>query len=89
MKLSKRQQEVLDLMIAGWELGKDMSAQGSAWLQKDGLGKGGAIVRVRQNTFYSLCRLALIKVTWERFPIKRYGLTEAGKLLANNDGGER
>jgi len=62
--LSKVQQEVVDQMKAGWELGINNSGfHTRPWLQKGGLGKGGEIQRVPLNSFNSLNTKRVIKST--------------------------
>jgi hypothetical protein len=78
-KLSKNQQEVIDKMRAGWELGQDMSFQGWAWLQKGGLGKGGESMNVKLNTFHSLRERGIIRCVSQKFPTARYELSDEWK----------
>ena len=76
MKLSKAQQKVVDLMKEGWELGKSQSMSGRAWLQKDGVGRGGPVEKVNTNTFWSLYKKEIIKLKKQSFPTSIYELKE-------------
>jgi len=67
MKLSKNQNRVIELMNDGWELGSSLSTIGHtrlverAWLQENGLGKGGKTEEVSILTVKSLVRKNLIE----------------------------
>ena len=61
MKLSKVQQNVLDKMRDGWELGMSHSFGVNCWLQKDGIGKGGESEDIRYSTLSVLFQKKLIK----------------------------
>lgn len=54
--------EVLELMAAGWELGKRHGYAASVWLQKGGIGRGGEARDVHAATFKSLYKAGLIEV---------------------------
>ena len=73
-KLSQRQQEVLDLMNAGWELGLDIAFHGQPWLQKGGLGRGGDSKRISHATLFALHKRGLIKIAKREFPLETYRL---------------
>jgi len=74
-KLSPAMQEVVDCMVAGWELGLSVGQAGHPWLQKDGLGRGGDTKDVRLDTFYALYKRGLIKaIDTNAFPNIRYRL---------------
>lgn len=75
MKLSKRQQELVDLMKSDWQLGKSMGFSGRYWLQKGGCGKGGESKDVNANTAYALYKAGLIAVDVEKWPLRTYKLT--------------
>jgi len=79
MKLSEPQQEVICLMQEGWELGQSLVINGRAWMQKNGLGRGGESKDVRAQTFRALVRKGLIGGLAREFPKQRYVLTEKGK----------
>lgn len=81
-KLSERQQKIIDLMAAGWELGVSGSMDFRAWLQRDGIGRGGPTENLNGNTFTSLSRRKLIRQKEQRFPTSKWELTEAGRELA-------
>ena len=54
-KVTKLQQEVLDLLKAGWELGvTSRLVERRVWMQKDGLGKGGETRKIRMSVFEAL-----------------------------------
>lgn len=60
MKLTKAQQHVVARMKEGWSLGLDTGLKPWAWLQQDGLGRGGATENVNLNTFSGLERRKVI-----------------------------
>ena len=74
MKLSKAQQEVVDLMREGWELGVSTDFTGRCWLQKGGCGKGGETKDVRSTTVGALREAGVIKICGYSFPTTRYQL---------------
>jgi len=61
MALSKNQQRVVDLMGDGWALGLSCGRETCAWLQQDGLGRGGATEKVTLATFNGLWKEGAIK----------------------------
>lgn len=61
MKLSKVQQDVLDKMRNGWELGIDTALYEYYWMQQGGLGKGGKSQNVSKATVRALVNRNLIK----------------------------
>ncbi len=73
MKLSKTQQEVIDLMKSGWELGQSMAIHSRTWLQKNGLGRGGETKNVSGATVHALYRKGLID-SKDNFPTRKYYL---------------
>lgn len=75
-KLTPIQQEVIDLMNRGWELGADLSVSGRCWLQKGGLGKGGKSKNVNSSTVRTLEYLGYIERGERRFPTLHYKLKE-------------
>lgn len=74
MKLSQRQQEVIDLMKQGWELG--LSSGWHTWcsIQQGGQGKGGESRNININTLNSLQEKKLIEFDYEKYPTKIYRL---------------
>jgi len=78
-KLSKAQQDVIDKLKSGWELGKGTSSQGYWWLQYGKLGHGDKAVDVNTNTAYSLMNRGLIEQKRYGFPTALWGLTEEKK----------
>lgn len=80
MKLSKRQQEVIDYMGAGWALAVSSSVLGAGvWLQRDGVGRGGPTKKVNSATFSALHQRGLLYCQKDRFPTATYCLTAAGR----------
>lgn len=80
MKLSKLQQEVIDLMKNGWHYGHSVSIWDcSDWLQKGELGHGGETKRINKNTFRSLLSRKLIKSKGYGYPTQEYILVENNK----------
>lgn len=79
-KLSKRQQEVVDLLSDGWEIGWSGTFDGSVWIQKGGAGRGGPTMKVHAATAVALRSMGLIVCVKEGFPTSRYGLSPNEKL---------
>lgn len=84
IKLSKLQQDVIDKLREGWELGLSMTMDGGAWMQKDGLGRGGESMNVKKNTFFALRDKGIIKRVSENFPTARYVLTDEWAKCCGN-----
>ena len=61
MKLSKAQQEIIDLMNDGWELGCYSWGKYTYSIQKGGLGRGGESRRVNAGIIHALHKRGLIK----------------------------
>jgi hypothetical protein len=61
-KLSKAQQEVIDLMRDGWQLGLYGGMHSDCRLQKGGCGKGGPTRPIRRATAVALLAADLIKL---------------------------
>lgn len=79
-KLSKAQQEVVDLMKAGWALCQDRSFRGGYWLQQDGCGRGGKHKRLNANTAFALFqRGLLVSDDPDRWPTTSYRLKKEGE----------
>ena len=86
-KLSKKQEEVVDLMKQGWELGSywiNVSPSNMKIvykLQKDGLGKGGESVKVNKKVMSSLWEKDIIdyKANKSTDYRDRYKLSKIGK----------
>ena len=80
-KLNPAQLGVLKLMAEGWELGVSSSAQGSrAWLQKEGLGKGGEVQSLSIATVHALRKRGfIVSLTEYGFPTGCNTLTDAGR----------
>lgn len=76
MKPSKAQQEILDLMANGWELGLCHGLAPRYWLQKGGLGKGGEIKNIRSAVPCKLVDLGLIKGVREEYPFASFALSK-------------
>jgi len=80
MKLNAKQQDVLDKMANGWQLGYSVGGRNPGWysLQKGGQGFGGETIRVHGNTIDALQRRGLIKQVYG-FPTSTYILTKEVK----------
>lgn len=79
MKLSKNQQEIIDLMKDGWELG--LYAMGGYYkftLQKGGLGRGGEAKYPNVKTIWAIRDRKLIHSIGGWHP-ERFRLTEDHK----------
>ncbi len=73
-KLTPDQQEVMDLIEQGWELGKDTTINGRCWIQKGGLDKGGESKNVNFSTLRTLEYLGYIERGESHFPTSHYRL---------------
>jgi len=74
-KLTDKQQQVLNDMKQGWELGYSTSITCQRyWLQFGGIGKGGRDKTVNKATVHALERKGLIKRHYD-FPVARYEIT--------------
>lgn len=73
-KLTPIQQEVIDLINQGWELGSSVSLDGRCWIQKGGLGKGGETKTVSSSTVRTLEYLGYIERGERHFPTLHYRL---------------
>ena len=73
-KLTPIQQEVIDLMKQGWELGSSLDLSGRCWLQKGGLGRGGESKTVTSSTIRTLDYLGFIEVASSKFPTRHWCL---------------
>ena len=78
-ELSPTQIEVISLMNQGWELGRSEGFFPGAWLQKDGLGKGGTSKSISIATLHSLQVKGYIKNVKHDYPNNHYDLTDKGK----------
>lgn len=75
-KLSKRQQEIIDLLADGWEIGWSLTMDGGVWIQKSGTGRGGGESRkVNASTALALRSMGKIECVEYKFPTARYRLT--------------
>lgn len=77
MKLNAKQQDVLDKMANGWQLGYSVEGRDSGWysLQKGGQGFGGESIHLHGNTVDALHRRGLIKQVYG-FPTSTYILVK-------------
>lgn len=73
-KLTEQQQEVINLMKNGWELGVDVGINGRCWLQKGGCGRGGETKPVKHSTLRTLEYLDYIEKATSKFPTHTYRL---------------
>ena len=74
MKLSKAQQEVVNLLSDGWEIGHSLTFDGRFWIQKGGAGRGGESKNLNANTACALIKAGIIICTERGFPTARYSL---------------
>ncbi len=79
MKLNAKQQDVLDKMANGWELGYTTGCRSAGWysLQKGGQGWGGETMHIHGNIVLVLEKRGLIKRIYG-FPTTKYVLVEKG-----------
>jgi hypothetical protein len=82
-KPSKTQEIVLAKMAEGWQLGRTVSSwDGRAWLQKGGIGKGGASMPVQLRTVKALENSGLIVSDTYRYPTQTYLLNVGAAMAA-------
>ena len=76
MKLNAKQQDILDKMANGWELGYTSGGR-DGWhsIQKGGQGYGGESHHVNASTVHALYRRGLIKQIYG-FPTSKYVLVK-------------
>jgi len=74
MKLTPKQQRVVDLMKQGYELGFSQGLWPRAWLQFGGVGRGGKAEDVHLSTFFALLKHKLIAIRKESYPTSTYKL---------------
>lgn len=75
--LSKTQQEVVDLMRDGWQLGTAGGFSAThPWLQKGGCGRGGKSKSISMSTFSALFRAGIIEKDTFKYPVQTYRLNE-------------
>lgn len=72
-ELSRRMQEVIDLMDEGWSLCSTFHS--GSWLQKNGCGMGGETKRVHANTVHALLERGLIVLSRFGFTTSAYKRT--------------
>ena len=77
MKVNAKQQDVLDKMANGWQLGYPTGVYSPGWydLQKGGQGRGGETMRIHGNTITALEKRGLIKQIYG-FPTSKYILVK-------------
>jgi hypothetical protein len=75
MKLSKTQQDIIDLLVDGWEMGWSRTLDGGVWIQKGGAGRGGESRKVNINTAKALLKMGQIRCVENGYPTARYRLT--------------
>ncbi len=73
-KLTAKQQEVVDLIKDGWELGSYVGPGGHSVLQKPGIGKGGEVKSVLTTTVSKLLYLGVIERAEYKWPCQHYAL---------------
>lgn len=81
MRLSKVQQDILDKMHNGWELGLNGGIDVYCRIQKGGLGRGGEVKTVSCATLWALQERGLIERASEKYPTVYYKLTNKGRRL--------
>lgn len=57
---------VLALLRDGWAIGHAGGPDGGAWMQKNGLGKGGESLDVNAHTFHALSTRGYLRVKGKR-----------------------
>ena len=78
LKLSKTQQEIVQLMKNGWELGIHHAYFSDSWIQKDGLGKGGESKNVSITTIWALEKKGVIERKEKEGFLSTFRLTKEG-----------
>jgi hypothetical protein len=76
-RLSKNQQNVLDKMKDGWQLGLHLGFHTRYWLQKNGCGNGGETMDVNAHTAHGLRNKGLIIVDTTEFPLQTFRLSHS------------
>jgi len=79
-KLSARQQEVIDLLSNGWELGWGLDIGGTCWIQKGGAGRGGESRKVSIATARALREAGKVVCVENKFPTARYRVSPTVEL---------
>lgn len=82
MKLTKTQQEVVDLLKQGWELAIGRDFHGGCWVQEGGIGRGGRARNIRSDTAHALVKKGVVRCVSRKFPTSVY-------VLKENDGKDR
>lgn len=79
-KATELQLGILSRMADGWALGvSHANNSGGAWLQKNGIGRGGETISVMASTFRGLRNKGFIEVKRKGFPASEMQLTQAGR----------
>lgn len=76
-KPTQYQQDILDKMRNGWELGQDHGISGRCRIQQGGLGKGRKTEDVRFTTVASLLDKGFIELAEYSCPTIRYRLKQS------------
>jgi hypothetical protein len=76
MKLSKTQQEIVDRLNNGWELGAMSDMSGRCWIQKPGLGRGGESHNVSSATIHALVKKGVLVYGEYKYPWREIHLVE-------------
>ena len=79
VKLTLRQQEVVDLLSNGWSLGLSTGYMRGAWIQEGKIGYGGRTKNVSVATVYALVRKKVIVGIDYSYPSTSYGLSKEWK----------
>lgn len=79
-KPTPAQAAVLGKIVDGeWELGRSVTMDGQAWVQRGGIGFGGESANVHGATFLALWRAKWVASKGRAFPTERYEITNAGR----------
>ena len=70
------QDEVIDKLGKGWQLGHDVTIDGRWWMQRGQLGHGGPTREVNASSASALVRRGKIRAftAGSKFPTERWGL---------------
>lgn len=76
--VTKGQQEILNLLNNGWELGvSDFMGEQRVSIQYGGIGKGGESRKIRKSVFDALLAANLIVRTRQKYPTVMYAAASA------------
>ena len=76
-KLSPAQNEIMELLCNGWQIGYSTSTYSRVFIQKGGVGKGGESKKIGMSSFECLRRERLIEhVKGTHLPCSKYNASE-------------